>query len=101
MYINVCVENSKCQLLASDEAYELRYAFLDCVLGVLSNLPVGRQSLLHDPAYVGDREVPVLLANVGPRALIAAALVGGTPRTIRHCRRNPTYRQNIVSPTKP
>ena len=57
--------------LAGDEADEFGNAFLHGVLGVLGDLAVGRQRLLHDPADVRDRQVPVLLPR--PSATSAAA----------------------------
>ena len=86
-------------VLAGDEADKLGNAFLDRVLGVLGDFAVGRKSLFHDPADVGDREVPVLLADVGARAPVASALVAlavGARRSFRHCRRNPRSAQNII-----
>lgn len=73
--------------LAGDEANELGDAFLHRVLGVLCDLAVGRQRLLHDPADVGDRQVPVLLAHARrARALLTAALVAPARRTRRRLR---------------
>lgn len=81
-------------LLASDETNELGDAFLNRVLSVLRDLPISRQRLLHDPTYIRDREVPVLLPNIGPRALIPATLMapaGWTRRSICHSRRKPKF----------
>lgn len=78
------------KLLAGDEADEFRDAFLDCVLGVLSDLAVLRQSLLHDATDVCDWKIPVLLPHAAAsvlRALLAAALVapaGRARRCLRH-----------------
>nr|GMC77124.1 hypothetical protein TorRG33x02_100610 [Ipomoea batatas] len=57
--------------LAGDEADELRHALLHRLLGVLRDLRVRRQRLLHDPAHVGYRQEPVLL----PRRISARAAV--------------------------
>ena len=86
-------------LLAGDEADELRDAFLDGFLSVLGDLSIGGERLLHDPANVRDRKKPVLLANVGARALIAALVVAAssvrTRRNFRH--RNPRRRSTSPS----
>ena len=47
--------------LAGDEGDELRQALLHRLLGVLCNLGVARQRLLHDAADVGNRQEAVLL----------------------------------------
>ena len=47
--------------LAGYEADELARALLDGLLGVLCNLGIGRQDLLHDAADVGDRQEAVRL----------------------------------------
>jgi hypothetical protein len=47
--------------LAGDEADELGHALLHRLLGLLGDLGVGRQDLLHDAADVGDGQQPVLL----------------------------------------
>ena len=79
---------------------------MDGLLGILSDLSVGRESLLHDPADVGDREKPVLLANVGARALISAVVAASiwTRRSFGHCRENPSPKHqsqnDIVSRTR-
>ncbi|RRT62948.1 hypothetical protein B296_00004098 [Ensete ventricosum] len=60
--------------LAGDEADKLGDALLHGLLGVLGDLGVGGESLLHDPDDIGDREEPILLpdATPGSRALLAA-----------------------------
>ena len=86
-------------LLAGDEADELRDAFLDGFLSVLGDLSIGGERLLHDPANVRDRKKPVLLANVGAQALIAALVVAAssvrTRRNFHH--RNPRRRSTSPS----
>ena len=50
--------------LAGDEADELGDALLHRLLGLLGDLGVGRQDLLHDAADVGDGQQPVLLLDL-------------------------------------
>ena len=68
-------------------------------IGVLGDLSIGGESLLHDPANVRDRKKPVQLANVGARALIAALVVAASSvRTCRNFRhRNPRRRNTSPS----
>lgn len=68
-------------ILAGDEADKLRDAFLDSVLSIFSDLSVGRQRLLHDPADISYRKVSVLLPN---RAAAFSAISGRARRRIRH-----------------
>jgi hypothetical protein len=49
--------------LPGDEGDELGHALLHRLLGVLADLGVRRQRLLHDPAHVRDRQEPVLLTR--------------------------------------
>ncbi|CAH9123279.1 unnamed protein product [Cuscuta epithymum] len=62
--------------LAGDEADELRHALLDALLGVLGDLPAGRDDLLHDPADIGDWEELVLFLVADFGAGAAAILFG-------------------------
>lgn len=86
-------EGAEKKILAGDEADEFGDAFLDGVLGVLGDLAVLRQSLLHDATDVGDGQIPVLLAHAAPaaaaslRALLAAAFMA-TARRARRCLRH-------------
>jgi hypothetical protein len=53
--------------LAGDEADELGDALLNGLLGLLGDLGVGGQDLLHDAAHVGDGKKAVLLLDLlGP-----------------------------------
>ena len=67
--------------LAGNEADEFRNAFLHCVFCILRNLAIGRQSLLHDAADVGDREEAVLLAEIGVRTVFAALMAASAAAT--------------------
>jgi hypothetical protein len=70
--------------LAGDEGDELGDALLHRLLGVLGDLGVGRERLLHDPAHVRDRQEPVLL----PRGReIRVARPAGLVVGVRHRRR--------------
>jgi len=62
------------------EADELRHALLHGFLGLLGDLGVRRQRLLHDPAHVGYGKEPVLLS--APREFIASTRVTGWPSWI-------------------
>jgi hypothetical protein len=75
--------------LDGDEGDELGDALLHGLLGVLGDLPVGWDGLLHDAADVGDGQEPVLLpdtATTAPRtpALVAPTATPGTSRPVRH-----------------
>jgi hypothetical protein len=45
----------------SDEANELRHAFLDCFFGIIRDFPMWGQHLAHDPDNIGYWHEPVLL----------------------------------------
>ena len=70
---------NKTLILAGDETDELGNAFLESLLRILGDLAVGRKSLLHDPADICDRKVPILLSHVGTRAVLAALVTAATP----------------------
>lgn len=66
------------ELLASDEADELRNTFLNSIFSIFSNLSISRQSLLHDPTYIGNRKVPILLSHIRPWTLITSTFMTTT-----------------------
>ena len=75
--------------LAGDEGDELGDALLQGFLGVLGNLAVSRDGLLHDAADVGDGQEPVLLPDAAvPASSATAAVVApaarGARRRVRH-----------------
>jgi hypothetical protein len=74
--------------LAGDEGNELGDALLHGLLGVLGDLPVGRDGLLHDAADVGDGQEPVLLPDAaaapGTSALVAPPASPGAGRLVHH-----------------
>nr|GLL24864.1 hypothetical protein PanWU01x14_356960 [Ipomoea trifida] len=95
----------KKSILAGDEADELRDAFLNSLLSILSNFTVGRESLLHDPTDIRDGEKPVLLPNIRPRALLPALVTAatGTVRMLRRCltvRHSSSSSKTLTTPQK-
>ena len=49
--------------LASDEAHELCCTLLDGLLGVLRNLGLRREGVLHDPPNIGNGQEVVVMPN--------------------------------------
>lgn len=81
---------NKILLLAGDETDELGNTFLESLLRILCDFAIGWKSLLHDPADIRDRKVPVLLPDIGARAVVAAlvtAATAGARRSISHSHR--------------
>mmetsp|Transcript_12965 Transcript_12965/g.55332 ORF Transcript_12965/g.55332 Transcript_12965/m.55332 type:complete len:218 (+) Transcript_12965:1950-2603(+) len=62
--------------LAGDEADELRDALLDRLLGVLGDLRVRGQRLLHDATDVGNWQEAVLFSNVTALLVVVVVDVG-------------------------
>jgi hypothetical protein len=67
--------------LAGDERDELGHALLHRLLGVLGDLGVRWERLLHDPAHVRDRQEPVLLPR---RRELRVARPAGLVVRVRH-----------------
>jgi hypothetical protein len=66
--------------LPGDEGDELGHALLYRLLGVVADLGVRRQRLLHDRAHVRDRKEPVLLTRRRQLAAGVVVRVGHIPR---------------------
>jgi len=98
------MDNRNTPVLAGNKTDELRYTFLYGLLSILSNLPISRESFLHDPANIRNRKKPILFTNIRPRTLLAALMTSsaGTRRSISHLRQNPILKNetgnNMVNP---